>query len=242
MKLHQLVAIVTGRKPQVQRAITDLYQKLGNEGNFNGFNRVYKPFDDEGENLPDEKKPTVSSTGVLIGDFVDQLGPLMDLVASQDLTNCTARAPIVVDGTTLVDNVPVTTLMYLEKQLVDLRTFVSKLPVLNQSKQWSEDHNNDRWVAEPEKSFRTKKVIRNHVKAPATEHHPAQVETYYEDVNIGTWTKTEFSTAIPASHKQDYLNNVNTLIEAVKVAREEANSIEARETKIGAALLGYVFA
>ena len=51
-------------------------------------------------------------------------------------------------------------------------------------------------------TLRTKKVPRNHVKAEATEKHPAQVEVYYEDVAVGYWTTVKFSGALPAQPRQ----------------------------------------
>lgn len=41
-------------------------------------------------------------------------------------------------------------------------------------------------------------VPRNHVKAEATDKHPAQVEVYHEDVPVGYWTTVKFSGALPA--------------------------------------------
>ena len=35
------------------------------------------------------------------------------------------------------------------------------------------------------------------MKYEATEKHPAQVETYTEDIKVGEWTMVKFSGAIP---------------------------------------------
>jgi hypothetical protein len=64
---------------------------------------------------------------------------------------------------------------------------------------------------------------------------------YMEDVWVGTWTTTKFSGAIPAATRNAMLERVRKLADAVKTAREEANSIDVRAHKIGAAVLGYVF-
>ena len=56
-----------------------------------------------------------------------------------------------------------------------------------------QDVSTDSWKTEPVQTYRTKRVPRNHVKAEATEKHPAQVEVYYEDVTIGYWTTVKFS-------------------------------------------------
>jgi hypothetical protein len=76
----------------------------------------------------------------------------------------------------VVAAVPVSYRLFLEKQLADVSGFVRKLPVLDASETWNLDPSTDAWKTEPVRTIRTKKVPRNHVKAEATENHPAQVE------------------------------------------------------------------
>lgn len=71
------------------------------------------------------------------------------------------------------------------------------------------------------RTVRTKKVPRNHVKAEATDKHPAQVDVYYEDVPVGYWTTVKFSGALPARRVNELLDRVEKLQQAVKFAREE---------------------
>jgi hypothetical protein len=152
-----------------------------------------------------------------------------------------AKADVVVDGQPLLRQVPATYLLFLEKQLVDLHTFVKKLPVLDASEAWNYDASADSWATEPVQTLRTKKTPRNHVKAEATDKHPAQVEVYYEDVTVGYWRTVKFSGALPAQRVNELLARVEKLQEAVKFAREEANSIEVEEQKVGGVFLDYLF-
>ena len=69
MKLHQLIAVVTGRKPLVEKEITNIYQRLGNTAAFNGLNRVYSPYDEEGERLPPENKATTNDAKQMVDEF-----------------------------------------------------------------------------------------------------------------------------------------------------------------------------
>ncbi|HEY4384716.1 MAG TPA: hypothetical protein VGN34_09610, partial [Ktedonobacteraceae bacterium] len=151
------------------------------------------------------------------------------------------KADVVVDGTTLLSQVPATYLLFLEKQLVDLHTFIKKLPVLDASELWTFDPSADCWATEPIQTTKTKKIPRNHVKAEATEKHPAQVEVYYEDVVVGNWRTIKFSGALPSQRVNELLNRIEKLQEAVKFAREEANGLETTEHKVGAKILGYLF-
>jgi len=166
---------------------------------------------------------------------------LFDVTATKDWANTQAKADVVVDGQVLLSQVPATYLLFLEKQLVDLHTFVSKLPVLDASETWTFDNSADAWATEPMQTTRTKKIPRNHVKAEATEHHPAQVEVYYEDVVVGYWRTVKFSGALPAARVNELIERVQKLQQAVKFAREEANNIEVQDQKVGETVFKYIF-
>ena len=178
----------------------------------------------------------------MIRKTTETLTKLFDVVATKDWANCQAKADVVVDGQTLLSAVPATHLLFLEKQLVDLHTFIKKLPILDASETWVFDQSADCWATEPIMTTKTKKVPRNHVKAEATEQHPAQVEVYYEDVTVGNWRTIKFSGALPATRVNELLARVEKLQEAVKFAREEANGMEVEDVKTGEAVLGYLFA
>jgi hypothetical protein len=120
--------------------------------------------------------------------------------------------------------VPATYLLLLERQLVDLRTFIDKLPVLDAAESWEFDPVQDCYATGAVETTKTRKVPRNHVKAEATKEHPAQVEVYYEDVTIGRWRTVKYSGALPASRVHELRDRVEHLQEAVKFAREEANA------------------
>lgn len=240
-KLNQIIAISAGKKSLAHKTITDAYQSLQKTGQLEGISRAYKPKDDDGEQFPAEKKLVQLKVGDAVHSVRDALTELFDVVATQDQANCQAKADIVVDGSTVLRAVPVTTLLFLEKQLVDIHTFVEKLPTLDPGESWNYSPDVDHYASEPYQTTKTKKVLKNHVKAEATKEHPAQVETYTEDVIVGYWTTIKFSGAIPARERNEVLERVRKLQEAVKTAREEANGMEVKPVKIASAVLQYVF-
>jgi hypothetical protein len=113
--------------------------------------------------------------------------------------------------------------------------------VLDASDTWVFDAAADCYATEPVQTVRTKKIPRNHVKAAATDRHPAQVEVYYEDVTVGYWRTLKFSGAMPAQKVNELLERVQKLQQAVKFAREEANNLEVKDQKVGAKVLEYLF-
>ncbi|WP_279579168.1 DUF7873 family protein [Fodinicola feengrottensis] len=207
-----------------------------------GISRTYRAKDEEGEQLPPEATKVQVKSDEVIRQTAAILTKLFDVTATKDWANCSAKADLVVDGTTLVSGVPVTYLLFLEKQLTDLHTFVRKLPTLDAADTWEYDASADCWATEPAQTLRTKKIPRNHVKAEATEKHPAQVEVYYEDITVGTWRTVKFSGALPAKRVNELLDRVEKLQQAVKFAREEANNAEIADVKTGDRIFGYLFA
>lgn len=240
-KLHQINALVAGNKPRAQRTLTDAHQTLQKQPLLSGITRAYQPRDDEGEHLPPESTRVQVNAGKVIAAMTAELGRMFDLQLTQDNGNTVAKADVVVDGRVLLAAAPVTYLLWLDKQLTDMRTFIDKLPALDPAETWTYDDARECWVSEPVQTVRSKKVPRNHVLAEATQHHPAQVQVFTEDVPVGTWTTVKLSGALPAAQIREFRRRVTALTDAVKVAREAANSSPVTDHQAGTAVLGYLF-
>ncbi len=241
-KLNQIIAVEKNIKGRALQELTEAHHALQKTTLLAGIARTYRPKDEEGEQFPPESTKVQIKGEDVIRKTTETLTKLFDVVAIKDWANCQAKADVMVDGQKLLSNVPATYLLFIEKQLVDLHTFIKKLPILDASESWVFDQSADCWATEPMMTTKTKKVPRNHVKAEATEHHPAQVEVYYEDITVGNWRTIKFSGSLPAKRVNELLARVEKLQEAVKFAREEANSMEVEDVKTGEAILGYLFA
>lgn len=240
-QLNQIIAVEKGVKAEADRALTDAYHSIQRTPQLGGIARTYTPKDDEGDKLPSESTLVQVKVPDVIDAFRPPLERLFDVYLTKEAANMTATADVVVDDETLLTAVPVTYLLFLERKITDLHTFVSKLPTLDPAQTWTWDAQQGVYRADPVETTRTKKVLRNHVKAEATDKHPAQVETYAEDVIVGTWRKVDFSGAIPATQQQELLARIGKLSTAVQFAREAANTQAVIDLKAGAAVLGYVF-
>lgn len=241
-KLNQVIAAEQGVKSRTTRRVTDLYQLLQKKPLFTGLSRTYQPRDDEGEQLPPETTLVQQRAESILADVAAAWTALWDITLTKDVANTEARASVTVDGQTLLEDVPVTYLLFLEKQLTDLRTVINTLPLLDPSERWSYDPSSDCFVTQQSKTVRTKKVPKAHVLYQATDKHPAQVQAYTEDVVVGDWTKVVFSGAVPASRQRELSDRLDKVIIAVKEAREEANSIEVQQRFAGEAVFGYLLA
>lgn len=241
MRLNQCIAIEKGVKSKALRVETDLYHSLDKKPLFSGLTRVYKRKDDDGDTLPPETAPVQLKAGQVVATLTESLTRLFDVIATKDFANTQARADITVDGTPIATDIPVTYLMFLEKELEKLVAFIGRIPILDPTQTWHYDPARGVYTSEPVETVRTKKVPRNHVLAEATKEHPAQVQIFTEDVIVGTWEKTEFSGGFPADRIQGINDRLDKLRTAVKFAREEANSMEIMDVKVGAKILDYLF-
>lgn len=239
-RLNQIIAIEKGAKAKANETITQAYHLIQKSGPFIGLSRTYEPKEEGGERFPAESTKVQKKARDLLKEATVALTRLFDVVANKDNANCQARADVRVDGQVLLTGVPVTHLLFLEKQLNDVHTFVGKLPVLDQAEDWSFNENADSYASRAIESAKTKKVPRVLVKAKATEQHPEQVDVYHEDVVVGTWTTIKYSGALPASTVNNLLERVERLQEAVKMAREEANNTEISDVKYGERIFDYL--
>lgn len=241
-KLNQIVAVEKGVKNSAERGLTDLHREVQKLPLLSGISRTYKPKDDDGDTLPPESTKVQVKAEEVLDRVADTLTNLFDVVLTKETSNTKATADVVVDGKTIVKAAPVTYLLFLEKELTKLSTFVAKLPTLDPAENWKPDSNTGAWVTDQSQTVRTKKVPRNHVKAEATDRHPAQVELFHEDVIVGTWTTVKFSGALEQSRVNELAERVNKLSTAVKFAREEANNTDVVDKQAGKAVFDYLFA
>ncbi|MEA3253584.1 MAG: hypothetical protein U9Q17_01405 [Chloroflexota bacterium] len=240
MKQCQVIAVVNGKKTRVQKALTESHRRTMKEGLTNGFVRAYSPKDADGDQIPAEKKIVqIKIQDELIGSLADW-ADLLNLVATQDVGNCSAKGDVVVGKNTIIQALPVTNLLFLEKNLADIRKFFHELPVLDPAETWSFDQEAGVWKTEKQHANRTKKHPKVIVKYDATDKHPAQTELFTEDVIVGQWSTTKMSSALSAKTKAILLGRVDQLIDAVKVAREAANQVEVENKDVGSKIVEFL--
>ncbi|MEM7234032.1 MAG: hypothetical protein AAF517_17780 [Planctomycetota bacterium] len=242
MRLSQIVAILKGSKARHTEVATELHRASDHPGLFEGFRKTFQPVEEGAESYPDEKQAVAKRADENLKDFLQSLENVVDVVASQEVGNAdtSARADVVVDGDVVFEKATVPFLLYVEKQLTDLRTFVSKLPELDQNEEWSLDPNSGLHRTSEILTHRTKKTARPIVLYDATEEHPAQTQLVTDDITVGHWRTVKLSGALPRPRKRALLERIDRLQKAVKFAREEANSAEVESQRVGGAILRYL--
>jgi hypothetical protein len=242
-RLNQIVALEQGVKARAKDALTALYQQFqrGSDAALSGLIRTYQPLNDEDVALPEEK----TLVQVRVKDQLEEVGRLLarylDVTATKDFANTQAKADVRLGDEVFIKDAPVPFLLTLEKELVNVRTMLSKAPTLDLAEKWALDEDAKAYAAEPRETVRSVKVQKVLTLAPATDRHPAQAQLIVEDRPAGKWKTIKLSGALPGAERGEMLERVDRLIAAVKIAREEANQHQVTDAVIGARLVGYLF-
>ena len=241
LKLHEVVAIRKGVKSRTYGELTELFKKAQRDELYNGLSREFTALDDDGETFPPESKQVQLDAGDVLRKVRKLRTRFLDIEATQEFGNRQAQADLVVDGEVILEAVPATLLIFMEKELNDLHTFVDAMPVLDEAKTWHSDPNARLFRTDPTRTHKTKKVQRPIVLYDATEEHPAQTQLITEDVTVGHWETTYRSGALPVPRKEALLERIDTLRNAVKRARSRANDTEVSKKEIGERLFAWLY-
>ncbi|PRQ06794.1 DUF7873 family protein [Enhygromyxa salina] len=242
MRLNQFLAIESDLKKRVFAELTELDKACRKPDLLNGFVATYEALAEDGEHFPTEQKRVQYNAREVLQTIHKSLGELFNIEATKDFANCEVKADVVVDGQTLMAQVPTTFLLFLEKQLKDIGTMVERIVELDPAEDWRSDENDKGMhVSAPSKRHRTKKIQKGIVLYPATEEHPAQAQLITEDQIVGYVTTVKRSGAIPREIKRTLQRRIEKLSNAVKCAREEANTRDVVRQD-ASAMLDYVFA
>jgi len=244
-KLHQLLAVesdLDNAQTKVLEETTTIFAKKGQL--FVGAIKKLEVFDENDTTVYPEERFELTTT---VDDRLDYQNKFIidyfDALLRKETTNQEAKAAINIDGKDITGELPATFLLALEKKLIRVRSVYLSIPTLQQGIRWEIDSSlgeNIFRAKDPEIKFKTKKVFKHQILVDATEHHPAQIEKWEEQENIGRYITEKWSGLITSSRKAELLKRVDKLIIAVKKARQKANDITASKDKVGELLFDYI--
>jgi hypothetical protein len=241
----KVVAIDASVKQDVFRGLLALRAAFQKTPLLNGISRTYQPLDDEsGDKLPPESTLVQLKVKDALEEAQRLFIQLFDTTATKEYGNQLARADLIVDGRTLIENAPAILLVFLDKQLHEMMELLKEVPTLDPSDKWELDENDKLYKTVPVETARMKKLPRAFEKAKATDKFQAQVETYFEDEVVGYWTTVRMSGALPAEQVREMMRRVRKLQIAVKQAQQQANTreVDNKDGVVGKVVLDYIFA
>jgi hypothetical protein len=245
-KLCEVIAVEKGLQGTCQKILEEATKTLKDkEAHFVGFHKRYEPFAEEEKTTEsiDEHKAMDTTVRAKLLYMFESFVNYVDAVAQKEATNQVAKADLVVDGIIILEKVPATSLLTLETQLTAIRGVFEQIPTLPPGIDFEKDpqHGTDVWKrVHDDVTFRTRKEPKSKVLYDATKEHPAQIEKWSENVNIGKYITTFWYGMLSPSEKSEMLAKIDKLIRSTKQARQRANTTEVVHTNIGQKLVDYL--
>lgn len=246
-KLHELLAVKDNLRSQAETTRADLKNTFEKKRtHFMKKTVTVKSLKEGVEDKTEVQMNLQTSVAKELEWISEKLRKAIDTAHQVEVANTQARADVVLeDGFILLSNIPVTSLLELEKRLHEIQDLVVAIPTLDPAQGFEPDitEGDGIFKARDVEKPRTEKVFDYVVMVPAVDKHPAQVKELMLDKVVATTITQEWSSLITVAAKGHMLDRVEDVIRAVKKARSRANDTEinVREDKIGNAILRFVF-
>lgn len=243
--LHEVLAVEASLEAAMKVAVDETIKTFkGQENVFKGHHIETRPLleSDAAQAAAVAESETVLTQETVTGKLKEAArhwARHVNAVAQKELANTVAKADLIIDGTTLIENAPATLLLGLEAKMKNLRSTVAAAPTRDMAKEWV-SVGADVYTSPPEKRMLIHKMERSEVVIQPTEHQPGQYRTYVEAVNVAERTVTHFSGMLTPSEKKTLLGNFDRTINACKAARCRANEQKTEDIKIGKALIEHL--
>ena len=241
MRQYQLIVTEPEKRGAYNKIVAETQHVFKGAEMFHGLEKRYEPKLENGEPLPGDSKKMVTTVKQRLAWTEAAVIGLLDFEATRDKTNLKAVADLEVDGVVLARDVPVTTLLSLDKRLKEIRAYYDAIPTLDLSKEWTSVSGTiDQFSHGPTVTYRSTKQTRGVILHEATKEHPAQVKEVTEEIQVGAWYTTNISGEIHPGEKAAFLGKIDKLIMAGKSARMKANELEVEPLQVGKALFDFI--
>jgi len=249
--LHTYVALRKGVQGVKTRELTAAHRTASESSLYEGQTRTYRPRNEDGDVLPPENKNIRINGDGALNALVQAVARDWNLMATVDRGNQASFADVEVPTgattaagepvyRTVLSDVPVQFLLYLARELDDVRKYVAELPTLDPGVPWTYDEAVAAYVAEPVETNRTEREFRNHQVSAATKEHAEKVHVYEAPVTVGVWTLIRRSGALPLERKARLLQRIETLRAAVTEAHQRAGQVTVEDVEVARPLFDYL--
>jgi hypothetical protein len=226
-KLHELLAVETDVKASTQAIVSETMTVFKKDEHFSGFQKTYHAWKEDGDRIPPESKPQVTTVVEKLEHTHKAWGRLIDIIYQKDVANSQAFGPLEIGGVVISENVPATTLLTLESKLKQLKEVYLAAPTLDPLDNWYPNENRAHSYKTAENvTYRTARVLVPQILVPATDKHPAQVEKVVKDEQCGEYHSVKYSGKLAPRTKAELLRRIDVAIAEVKTARCRANEVE----------------
>lgn len=243
-KLHELLAVEPDKEGYYKLALDEARTTFKNKPtHFTGMHKTCVMLKEGDVAPPDEHLEMTTTVKDKLLYIEKAIVDYLDVVLQKESTNQEAKADLVVDGQVLATQLPATFLLGLESKLKTIRAVYAEIPTLAPGIAWKHEPTlgPDVYKTEkPEEKLKTAKTFMFKVLYQATDKHPAQIEKWEEQVPVGRYITETFSGMLSPAEKSELLARIDKLIQAAKVARQQANSVEASKREVGEIIMRYI--
>lgn len=246
-QLHEVLA--------VENELKNIAKKITEEGintfskkpdHFLGFHKTLKMFNDARSNeeaAAGQHRELVTTVNDKLLYVAGHIIKALDATAQKESTNQLAKADVVINGKTVLKDVPATLLLTLEKEIKVIRDIYKAIPTLQPGIEWKLDTEAGEGVyrtVRPEARAKTEKVFHFNEISPPTKEHKAQIREWNDDRPVGNYETTQVCSMISPGRKSVLLGRIEDLFQAVRKARSRANKQEIIDAHIGEKIFGYI--
>ena len=245
-KLHQLIAVQADSDAKTKAILDESAKVFSSKSDlFWGSVKTVKAFDQARSQELDstEYKERATTVPDRLEYSFKTIAENLNVIAQIDATNAKARADLVIDGKTILKDVPAVTLLALEREGKKWLEMIRHAPTLPSGIAWEPAPQEGKHVfvtKHPTVNKRTEKVSTPVVLYAATKEHPAQVKENIINIPVADITETTYSGMISSADKAALLERVEKLIRAAKEARTRANDAEVIPIKIGEEISSFI--
>ena len=244
-KLHEILSIEGMLDKTAKKLVQSSKKQFGKENLFNGQTRKLEMFDEKDARLNVSETMKLETTvDKNLNYALKAVSKYWDAVVQKDAANQEAKADVTVGGAVILKDVPSTTLLGLETKVSELRSLFESIPTLPTGINWERNEADEPGIyrtREDVKQAKTENDVGFRVLYEATKEHPAQIEKFKVVNTIGMYSTSRVSSMYTAHFKAKMLENIDTLIAAIKKARQRANTVNIDTTKhIGDSLINFI--
>lgn len=245
-QLHEVIAIEGELEGAFKKSLQELDNSFRKPEQFIGFEKRYVPFS-EAEVISEsttERKAMDATVQQKLDDLFKITSQYFDCFAQREATNQAANESVIIDGQVILSGIPSTALLGLESKLRQIKEILIRIPVLPQGIDFKKEPSIGANVykrVHDEETFRTRKEPKSVILVQPTKEHPAQIEKWNENVNVGKYITSHWTGVMSTADKDRLIERLDKLARAVKQARQRANCQEVVDIHIGEQIKNWLF-
>jgi hypothetical protein len=240
-KIHQLLAALGEIENEDKKIKDETEQVFGKAKELlDGYNKILVMHDEDRKNeeAGGAEKSEMTTTAMTRLKYMQPFVVRnMDAQLQRECANQLAKSDVTLPDGTVLPDLPVTFLMWMEKECVRMRNLLAKAPTLDTTVRWRVDTDADkegvrRTVDKVTANKQEMKKVPIEL-SPATKEHKAQVQLIDEQKIVGHYETERLTGRLTPAEKAAALSYWDTLLKEVKRAKSVANETVVTKVEVG---------